>query len=52
MFKNSILNTINCNGQYYENFEESGNKKNYEHFWGGGGGNKTTVNDRRILVKN
>jgi len=51
MFKNSILNTINCNGQYYENFEESGNKKNYEHFWGGGGGNKTTVNDSKDISK-
>ena len=51
MFKNSILNTINCNGQYYENFEDSGNKKNYEHFFGGGGGNKTTVNDSKDISK-
>ena len=44
-----MLNTINCNGQYYENFETNGNKKNYEHFLSGG--NKTTVNDSKDISK-
>jgi len=49
MFKNSILNTINCNGQYYENFEDSGNKKNYEHFISAG--NDTSVSDSKDISK-
>jgi len=37
MFKNSILDTLNCNGQYYEHFIS--------------GGNKTSVSDSKDISK-
>ena len=51
MFKNTISNTLSCNGQYYEHFVSGDVEKNYEHFLGGGGGNKTTVNDSKDISK-
>jgi hypothetical protein len=51
MFKNTISNTLSCNGQYYEQLMSGNGGKNYEHFLGGGGGNDTTVNDSKDISK-